>query len=182
MVARYRERQDATFVPDQALVEGERLAIAGCTLRAVHTPGHASNQFCFLLEEERVLFTGDHIMQGSTVVINPPDGNMVQYFASLQRLYDEQLDWLAPGHGFLMARPHEMVERLIVHRRNRENKVVNALRAAGSATVEALVPTVYDDTPPRLHAMAARSLFAHLEKLAAEGRASERGGTWQLTG
>ena len=126
MVARYSERQDETFVPDDEVKDGDRLPIAGCSLRVIHTPGHASNQLCYLLEEERLLFTGDHIMQGSTVVINPPDGDMSAYFASLTRLYDEDLAWLAPGHGFLMDRPHEMVERLLVHRRARENKIAIA--------------------------------------------------------
>ncbi len=180
MVAKHKPGQDQTFVPDHALIEGERLAIAGVTLRALHTPGHASNQICYLLEEERMLFTGDHIMQGSTVVINPPDGDMSLYFASLERLYKENLDWLAPGHGFLMARPHEIVERLIVHRRNRENKVVNALRGAGKASVEELVPTVYDDTPATMHGWAMRSLLAHLQKLEVDGRAKQGDGTWQL--
>ena len=180
MLALQRTGQDQTFAPDHSVVEGERLALAGVTLRALHTPGHASNQFCYLLEEERMLFTGDHIMQGSTVVINPPDGDMSAYFASLERLYREDLEWLAPGHGFLMARPHEMVERLIVHRRNRENKVANALRAVSRATVEALVTTVYDDTPERLHAMAMRSLLAHLLKLQVDGRAMQEEGMWRL--
>ncbi|MFN0040952.1 MAG: MBL fold metallo-hydrolase [Burkholderiales bacterium] len=182
MLAQQRTGQDPTFAPDHSVVEGERLALAGVTLRALHTPGHASNQFCYLLEEERMLFTGDHIMQGSTVVINPPDGDMSAYFASLERLYQEDLEWLAPGHGFLMARPHEMVERLIVHRRNRENKVVNALRAAVRGTVESLVTTVYDDTPQRLHPMAMRSLLAHLLKLQVDGRASQDEGMWRLVG
>jgi glyoxylase-like metal-dependent hydrolase (beta-lactamase superfamily II) len=180
MVARHKPGQDQTFVPDHALIEGERLAIAGVTIRALHTPGHASNQICYLLEEERMLFTGDHIMQGSTVVINPPDGDMSLYFASLERLYKENIDWLAPGHGFLMARPHEIVERLIVHRRNRENKVVNALRGVGRASVEELVPTVYDDTPTRMHGWAMRSLLAHLQKLEVDGRAVQDEGAWQL--
>jgi glyoxylase-like metal-dependent hydrolase (beta-lactamase superfamily II) len=81
-------------------------------------------------------------MQGSTVVINPPDGNMSHYFASLERLYDEDIAWLAPGHGFLMERPNEVVERLLVHRLNRENKVVNALRGVGKGSVDSLVATV----------------------------------------
>jgi len=181
MVALNPERQDQTFVPDHALVEGERLEIAGVTLRVLHTPGHASNQLCYLLEEERMLFTGDHIMQGSTVVINPPDGNMSQYFASLARLFGEDIEWLAPGHGFLMERPHEVVERLILHRQNRENKIVNALRSLRQGSVEALVPTVYDDTPERMHRLAARSLLAHLYKLEAEGRARPESDVWQLT-
>ena len=180
MLANHKPGQDQTFMPDHALTEGERLAIAGVTLRALHTPGHASNQICYLLEEERMLFTGDHIMQGSTVVINPPDGDMSLYFASLERLYKEELEWLAPGHGFLMARPHEIVERLIVHRRNRENKVVHALRDAGRGSVEALVSTVYDDTPVRLHGWAMRSLLAHLQKLAVDGRAKQDEGVWRM--
>ncbi|NIO39446.1 MAG: MBL fold metallo-hydrolase [Burkholderiales bacterium] len=178
MLAAHKERQDQTFVPDQLLSEGDRLQIAGVTLRVLHTPGHASNQLCYLLEEECMLFTGDHIMQGSTVVINPPDGNMTDYFASLERLFGEDIQWLAPGHGFIMERPHEVVERLILHRQNRENKVVNALRSAGQASVEGLVPAVYDDTPERMHRLAARSLLAHLQKLEMERRARQIEGVW----
>jgi glyoxylase-like metal-dependent hydrolase (beta-lactamase superfamily II) len=172
--------QDPTFTPDHPIVEGERLVVAGLTLRALHTPGHASNQFCYLLEQERMLFTGDHIMQGSTVVINPPDGNMSHYFASLERLYQEDIAWIAPGHGFLMDRPHEMVERLLAHRRNRENKVVNALRSVGRGSIATLVPTVYDDTPEKLHPLAMRSLLAHLQKLEVDGRATHDEELWQL--
>lgn len=178
MLAAHSANQDTSFVPDQPCGEGDVLLIAGCTLRVLHTPGHASNQLCFLLEEEGVLFTGDHIMQGSTVVINPPDGDMTDYFASLERLRAEALQWLAPGHGFLMARPHEMVERLLVHRRARENKVLHALRAAAPARVEDLVPAVYDDTPSRLHALAARSLLAHLLKLEQDGRVARTEDLW----
>lgn len=180
MAAKFPENQDASFVPDIAWKEGDTYSMAGCTLRVLHTPGHASNQVCILLEEEGMLFTGDHIMQGSTVVINPPDGNMTEYFASLERLLREPLNWLAPGHGFLMARPHEMVERLITHRRARENKVINTLRQAGTATAEELLAGVYDDTPARLHAWAARSLLAHLQKLEAGGRATQSAGRWSL--
>jgi glyoxylase-like metal-dependent hydrolase (beta-lactamase superfamily II)/8-oxo-dGTP pyrophosphatase MutT (NUDIX family) len=170
MLALHAERQDATFQPDTRLTHGERLAVAGCTIRVLHTPGHASNQLCFLLEEERLLFTGDHIMQGSTVIINPPDGDMTAYFASLEALLAEDVAYIAPGHGFLMANLPEVVERLIVHRRDRENKVWHALRAAGTATVEELVPSVYDDAPQRRHGIAARSLLAHLLKLERDGR------------
>jgi len=173
MLALHAERQDATFQPDARLAHGERIAIAGCTLKALHTPGHASNQFCFLLEEERLLFTGDHIMQGSTVIINPPDGDMRAYFASLEALLAEEVAYIAPGHGFLMDKLPEVVDRLIIHRRDRENKVLHALRTAGAATVEELVPTVYDDAPSGRHGIAARSLLAHLLKLASEGRARQ---------
>lgn len=180
MLARYPENQDATYMPDVSWRDGDVLNIAGCTLRVLHTPGHASNQVCVLLEEEGILFTGDHIMQGSTVVINPPDGDMAAYFASLERLMREPLQWLAPGHGFLMGRPLEMVERLVVHRRGRENKVVNALRDNGKNTIAALVPVVYDDVKSGLHAMAARSLLAHLLKLEGEGRVARSGERWTL--
>jgi len=180
MLALHAERQDATFQPDTRLMHGERIAVAGCTLRVLHTPGHASNQLCFLLEEEKLLFTGDHIMQGSTVIINPPDGDMRAYFGSLEALLVEDVAYVAPGHGFLMDKLPEVVERLVIHRRDRENKVLKALRAASQATVEDLVPTVYDDAPSQRHGIAARSLLAHLLKLESEGRARQVAGErWQ---
>jgi len=175
-------RQDQEFAPDRVLRHGERIAIGDATLRVLHTPGHASNHLCYLLEEEKMLFTGDHIMQGSTVVINPPDGNMQAYFETLRGLLEEDLEWLAPGHGFLIEQPHRAVRRLLAHRQAREDKVMQALRRAGAATPEALVPLVYDDVPPQRHAMAARSLLAHLEKLAAQGQAAFSDGAWRATG
>lgn len=182
MPAPLHARQDHTFSPDRVPRHGERIAIDGATLRVVHTPGHASNHLCYLLEEEKMLFTGDHIMQGSTVVINPPDGNMQAYFDSLRRLLDESLEWLAPGHGFLIDQPHRAVRRLLAHRQTREDKVLKALQGTGATTLDALLPQVYDDVPPARHAMAERSLLAHLEKLAAEGRASVDNGTWRAAG
>ncbi|WP_141290992.1 MBL fold metallo-hydrolase, partial [Ideonella azotifigens] len=144
----------------------------GCTLRAVPTPGHASNHVCWLLEEERLLFTGDHVMQGSTVVINPPDGDMAAYCAALESLLALDLDWFAPGHGFLIAEPQAEVRRLLAHRQAREDKVLAALRAqAAPVTVQALVPEVYGDVPASRHGIAARSLSANLLKLAAQGQA-----------
>ncbi len=178
MRARHPERQDAGFTPDRELADGERLEVGGHALRVLHTPGHASNQLCFLDASERLLFTGDHLMQGSTVVINPPDGDMAVYLASLRRLLDEDLEYIAPGHGFLMGRPHEMVERVLVHRVARENKVLASLASHGPATLEDLVPRVYDDVPPRMHPVASRSLLAHLVKLRDERRAVERDGRW----
>jgi glyoxylase-like metal-dependent hydrolase (beta-lactamase superfamily II)/8-oxo-dGTP pyrophosphatase MutT (NUDIX family) len=182
MLALHPERQDTTFQPDTRLTHGERIAVAGCTLRVLHTPGHASNQLCYLLEEEKLLFTGDHIMQGSTVIVNPPDGDMRAYFDSLHALLAEDVAYVAPGHGFLMDNLPEVVDRLVLHRRDRENKVLRALRALGPATVEELVPTVYDDTPPGRHGIAARSLLAHLVKLGREGRARQAPGErWAAT-
>ena len=110
-------------------------------------------------------------MQGSTVVINPPDGDMAVYLRSLHALLDEDLQWLAPGHGFLVAEPHAVLRALIAHRLKREAKVLAALLRAGPATLEALVPQAYDDVAATLHGVAQRSLLAHLLKLQADGAA-----------
>ncbi len=162
--------QDHSYAPDRALGDGERLDLDGVHLRALHTPGHASNHLCYLLEETKMLFTGDHVMQGSTVVINPPDGDMRAYLASLERLLGEDVAIFAPGHGYLVGAPHKEVKRLIAHRLAREAKVVAALQRLGPASPQELVADVYDDVSPRLHPVAMRSLAAHLDKLLAEGR------------
>jgi len=147
----------------------------------LHTPGHASNHLCYLLEEEKLLFTGDHIMQGSTVVINPPDGDMGAYLASLRDIAEqEDLDWLAPGHGFLMDQPRLRIERLLEHRMAREEKVLQAMRTLGPAPLEDLLGAVYDDVPVNRMAVARRSLLAHLQKLQAERRAAEIDERWCL--
>jgi glyoxylase-like metal-dependent hydrolase (beta-lactamase superfamily II)/8-oxo-dGTP pyrophosphatase MutT (NUDIX family) len=179
MPAPLHEHQDQTFIPDRILRHGERLDVAGCSLRVLHTPGHASNHLCYLLEDEQLLFTGDHIMQGSTVVINPPDGDMTAYFASLRLLLTEEIAFLAPGHGFLVDRPHNAVERLLEHRIRRENKVLDALAELGEASLERLVLRVYDDVTAGIHPVASRSLLAHLIKLGGEGRVREAAGRWQ---
>lgn len=170
-VADHPEWQDASFAPDVPLAGGESFAIDdGVTLGVIHTPGHASNHLCYRLEEEKTLFTGDHVMQLSTVVINPPDGDMAAYLASLRALCGEDLDWLAPGHGFLMAQPRAAFEKIIAHRLQREAKVEAARRELGDdADEHALLARVYDDVPERLHPVALRSLRAHLHKLRTQG-------------
>ncbi len=180
-IADHAEWQDASFDPGVPLAGGERFALdEGVTLTAVHTPGHASNHLCYRLEEEKTLFTGDHVMQLSTVVINPPDGDMAAYLASLRALCEEDLDWLAPGHGFLMAQPRAAFEKIIAHRLQREAKIVAALRELARPDESALLTNVYSDVPERLHPMAMRSLRAHLFKLRAEGRVHESEGRWVL--
>jgi len=169
--------QDDSFAPARELQGGERLELGpGATLEVIHTPGHASNHLCYLLLEEDLLFTGDHVMQGSTVVINPPDGNMSAYLASLQSLQTRGLQWLAPGHGFLVAQPNAVLQGLVAHRLRRESKVLQALQALHEGTVDDLLPRVYDDVPAALHAMARRSLLAHLIKLQKDGRAAASDG------
>lgn len=175
----HRHWQDETFAPDRELRHDDRLTLAsGATLRVIHTPGHASNHLCFALEEERVLFTGDHIIQGSTVVIDPPDGDMAAYIRSLESLLREPLDHLAPGHGTLIPDPHAAIQALIQHRLRRETKVLAALRRQKPAPLTSLVKSVYDDVSPQLHPLAERSLLAHLLKLEAEGRARREGDGW----
>jgi glyoxylase-like metal-dependent hydrolase (beta-lactamase superfamily II) len=173
------EHQDQTFKPDVVLKDGERVQVGGCTLKAIHTPGHASNHLCYLLDQDRLLFTGDHVMQGSTVVINPPDGNMSAYIASLRMLQGKSIAWFAPGHGFLIGAPDDMIEVLVRHRFVRESMALRALKEMGSATLEALTPVVYDDVPAFKHPWAARSLLAHLNKLKADGAAVETDGVWR---
>ncbi|HEV8095724.1 MAG TPA: MBL fold metallo-hydrolase [Burkholderiales bacterium] len=172
--------QDHTFAPDRVLEHGERIELGGVRFRALHTPGHASNHLCYLLEETKMLFTGDHVMQGSTVVINPPDGDMRTYLASLDLLLHEDVAILAPGHGHLIGGPHKEVQRLIRHRLAREAKVTAAISRLGSPALEEMLPLVYDDVHPRIHAVAARSLTAHLEKLVAEGKVRASGGRYSL--
>ena len=179
----HREWQDATFAADVTLRGGERIEIApATTLAVVHTPGHASNHLCYLLEEEKTLFTGDHVMQQSTVVINPPDGDMRAYVASLRSLLDLDLEWLAPGHGFLMAEPRRAMQAIIDHRLAREAKVLAALRDLGPALADVLLARVYADVPARLHPVAMRSLMAHLLKLRDDGLAQLEAATWAPTG
>lgn len=171
-------RQDETFKPDWAINDGERLEGAGFTLRAIQTPGHASNHVCYLLEEERLLFTGDHVMQGSTVVITPPDGSMEQYLNSLERLLGFDIARFAPGHGHVIETPHDEVRKLIKHRLGREQKVLGALNKARRGTLDTLVPLAYDDVSPRLHPVARRSLLAHLLKLEHESKAKREADDW----
>jgi glyoxylase-like metal-dependent hydrolase (beta-lactamase superfamily II) len=165
-------RQDATFAPTRVLSDGDVLRVDDLVLRAIHTPGHASNHLCYLLEGAGMLFSGDHVMQGSTVVIGPPDGDMKVYLQSLARLQREPVTRIAPGHGTVIEDAQSEVARLIAHRLQREAKVVERLRRVGRATIDVLVTSVYDDVDPRLHPVAKGSLLAHLLKLEADGRAA----------
>jgi glyoxylase-like metal-dependent hydrolase (beta-lactamase superfamily II) len=162
--------QDVTFVPPRELQDGAIIEFDGGRLRALHTPGHASNHVCYLLESRGLLFTGDHLMQGSTVVIAPPDGNMVHYLQSLQRLQREPVQALAPGHGLVIENAPAEIARIIAHRLQREAKVLERLTALTAANLDLLVKSVYDDVDPRVHVLARSSLLAHLLKLQQDGR------------
>lgn len=175
-------RQDSTFAPSRVLSDGEAFDVDGLRLRTLHTPGHASNHLCFLLEGAGLLFTGDHLMQGSTVVISPPDGDMKQYLDSLARLQREPVVRIAPGHGLVIEDAQDEIVRLIAHRLKREARVVERLSAAGRITIDGLVTGVYDDVDPRLHPLAKASLLAHLLKLEQDGRVErdQLSGLWRV--
>ena len=161
--------QDTTFTPERVLIDGENLNSENYTIEVIHTPGHASNHLCYLLKEEKLLFTGDHIMDGSTVVISPPDGNMQEYIDSLLKLKKYDLNKIAPGHGELMDDPYATVEWIIQHRIERESKVIEALQLQKSGDLDTLVKDVYSDVDPMLHPIAKWSLESHLIKLINDG-------------
>lgn len=177
-------RQDSGFTPSKELDDGDSVAVGELTLRALHTPGHASNHLCYLVEGTGLLFTGDHLMQGSTVVIGPPDGSMGDYLRSLARLQKEPVSRIAPGHGLVIEDAQAEIVRIIAHRLQREAKVVARLNEAGRAEVDTLVVSVYDDVDPRLHPVAKSSLLAHLLKLEEDGRvvraSPEANALWSL--
>lgn len=178
------------FRPDAEIAEGERFTLradgaaglATITLRAVLTPGHAANHVCFFLEEDRLLFSGDHVLNGSTTIINPPDGNMVAYLESLQRLADLQATFILPAHGHVLGFPARAIAQLTGHRLKREAKVLAAIEARPGSGLAALVELAYADTPVAAHGIAQRSLLAHAEKLVADGRVSATGDGWRTNG
>ena len=161
--------EDETFIPDVILNDADIIKTDEYTLEVIHTPGHASNHLCFLIKELNCLITGDHIMDGSTVVIGPPDGNMADYLESLNKLFKYKIDCLAPGHGNFMYEPKKVIESIIRHRLSREAKVLRRLEDVGDIDIESLTAIVYDDVPEQLHPIAKFSLEAHLLKLLNEG-------------
>ena len=161
--------QDLSFQPASQIEDDECITGEGWTLRAIRTPGHVDNHVCYLLDEEGMVFAGDHIMNGSTVVIVPPGGNMAHYIASLRRLLDYDVKVVAPGHGELIPDCRGEVEKLVRHRLLREAKVFGALSDAAQS-LDDLVVAVYDDVDPMMHEWAKLSLLAHLIKLEDERR------------
>jgi glyoxylase-like metal-dependent hydrolase (beta-lactamase superfamily II) len=177
------EGGDHEFRPDSALPDGGVVEGDAWRLTALHTPGHCANHQCFALENEAgtgVLFSADHVMSWSTSVVSPPDGDMADYMASLARIAARDDQLYLPGHGPPLPDPAPFVAELAAHRLEREQKVLDALRAARRATARELVPPVYGpELDPRLVNGAARSLLAHLIKLAAEGAAARDGDAFE---
>ncbi len=183
-----REGPDTEFVPDVVVADGDVIAAedGSWTIEVVHTPGHTSNHVCFGLVDERVLFTGDHVMGWATSVISPPDGDLFDYMASLHKLLDRPDVRYWPTHGPAIEEPQRYVQSFIDHRRSREAQIVAAL-SDGPSTIKDLVPTMYADTTKQLWRAAANSVYSHLLALHKEGRAAPVEGepsltaTWQLT-
>jgi glyoxylase-like metal-dependent hydrolase (beta-lactamase superfamily II) len=163
--------QDKSFRVDSNVRHGDLIVAKEFTIEAIATPGHVANHFCFLLREDGQLFTGDHIMGGSTVVIIPPSGDMAEYLDSLERLKHYPVRQILPGHGDVIEDPIGVIDGLIAHRLRREDKVIRALRAQNDISLVDLTPLVYDDVDASLHPVAQVSLWAHLLKLEKEGRA-----------
>lgn len=165
---------------DRQLNHGDMLQIdETTTLRALHTPGHVGNHLCYLLQEEKLLFSGDHLINGSTVVIIPPSGSMADYLRSLEMLTHEDIAQIAPGHGDVIENAQGLIQFTIAHRLSREAKVLGKLSNAVQS-LEELTRQAYDDVNPALHVVARYSLHAHLIKLRDEGRAQETLEGWSL--
>jgi hydroxyacylglutathione hydrolase len=150
------------FKPDLVLADEDRVGVGSEEVQAVHTPGHSYDHLCFLVGDS--LFTGDHIMGGSSVVVE----DMSAYLVSLRRLQTLRLGRLHPGHGLVMDDPAGMVATYIEHRLEREQQVLSAVKT-GASTVMEIVQAVYTDVDPTLHPLAAMSVRAHLVKLVEDG-------------
>jgi glyoxylase-like metal-dependent hydrolase (beta-lactamase superfamily II) len=174
------EHQDMSFVPDRVLGDEDVLETGEFLLEAVHTPGHASNHLCYRHAETDWLVTGDHVIDGSTVVIDPPDGDMKAYIESLRRLRSMGCGALLPGHGDRIDDPVRAIDWIIDHRLERESKVLVALQANPARSPHDLVPHVYQDVPGHLYSLAERSLLAHLLKLELDDVVIRRDGKWAV--
>jgi recombination protein RecT len=167
-------RPHSHFVPERVLEDGERLLLQDGrgtthTLRAVHTPGHAANHLCLVLEEDGLLFSGDHVLNGSTTVVDPPDGNMNAYLDSLDRLdavcAEGDIRFILPAHGYVLGEARAAIAHLKAHRLKREARIAAAMQRLPQGTPEDWLPLAYDDVPQRLWPVAARSLAAHIERI-----------------
>lgn len=171
--------------PLTAIGDGSVVRTQGATLRAVHTPGHAPDHLCFMLEEEQALFSGDNVLGVGTTVIPDESGDLLAYLASLERLLGEAPQRIYPAHGPVIEDGAAKLRKYIAHRAARERQILAAL-AQGAAPVPILVQRVYTDVPEVLHAAAGQSVAAHLRKLEREDRAQRtdarppREAVWRL--
>ncbi len=167
--------REGSPVADRTLADGEVVRVGERALRAIYTPGHRFDHLSFLLEDASALFAGDLVAGSGTVVINPPEGDLFDYMGSLRRLLALDLRQILPAHGSAIETPRALLEYYIAHREQREEQVLAGLRS-GSASIPALVATIYADVDPALYPVAARSVLAHLLKLKREGRVARVAG------
>ncbi len=171
---------DETYAPDRVLTDGEQVRGSDWTLEAVATPGHTSNHLCFALLESDALFTGDHVMGWSTTVVSPPDGDMADYMASLDRLMGRSDRVYYPAHGDPVENPQRFVRGLAGHRKQREGQIIRIL-GQGPAAIPRMVELMYVGLDARLHGAAGRSVLAHLIELQARGVVRHgEGDRWNL--
>ncbi|MEC8492173.1 MAG: MBL fold metallo-hydrolase, partial [Pseudomonadota bacterium] len=158
------EGGDMDFQPDHLVKHGDIIRGENWTVECVYTPGHTSNHLCFALQEQRALFTGDHVMGWSTSIISPPDGDMAAYMDSLQLLLerDDKVYW--PTHGPSIIDPKTHVQAYIDHRLNRERQILLCIEQ-GTHQIRDMVPLIYKDTPEFMYPAAARSVLAAIENL-----------------
>jgi glyoxylase-like metal-dependent hydrolase (beta-lactamase superfamily II) len=159
---------DQDFIPDVALADGSELAGDGWSIAALHTPGHAPDHLCLALGGSRILFSGDHVMGWNTSVVAPPEGRMDDYMAGLTRLAQRDDEVYFPGHGGQVAEPRRLVKAFLLHRRMREQAILDCIRA-GTDTIEKIVPAIYQGLNPKLVRAASLSVLAHVEHLIARG-------------
>ncbi len=159
---------DIDFQPDVVLGDGDTISGPGWSLEALFTPGHAPDHLCFAEAESNVLFCGDHVMSWNTTVVAPPEGNMTDYMRSLEKLLDRKEPVFFPGHGGRIEQPTRMVKAYIVHRRWREQAVLDAVRQ-GHTTIDRIVGLVYQGIDSRLINAASLSVLAHVESLIERG-------------
>ena len=181
----FEEGHDLNFKPDIILKDGEVIKKKDWTIRAIHTPGHTSNHMCFGLEENSILFTGDHIMGWSTTVIIPPDGDMTDYIKSLEKVLLFNYKTFFPTHGAPIEEPKRFVRALIGHRKMREKQILNELKKT-PLYIEEMVRKFYKSTDKRLWPAAEKSLLASLLSLKKKGMLSNESNKkskskWQLT-
>jgi glyoxylase-like metal-dependent hydrolase (beta-lactamase superfamily II) len=167
---------EVTIELDLVLADGDTIDGTEFRLEALHTPGHAPNHLCFWLDEERALFTGDHVLNGTTTVVNPQrGGDMIQYLASLDRLRKiKRVARICPGHGDVIEDPTAVLDEYVAHRKMRERQILKLLKAK-PATIPKIVKTLYTETPEGLIEMAQHQVHAHLLKLKAEGKVTGSG-------
>lgn len=166
---------DATYpFAVRELADGDRVATDGATLRAVHTPGHAPDHLCYVLEEESALFSGDNVLGVGTTVIPSESGDLGQYMASLERLLAEAPKRIYPAHGPCIEDGTGKIREYLAHRRSRDEQILAAM-AGGAGGVAEIVKVVYADYPETLHAAAGQSVTSHLRKLEHEGRVRRDG-------